>query len=89
MRTAKVPKEIIFQKVWESLCKRMDPETHLVRPSWLTMMREIGVCRQHISTATRHLMAQGRIRSVNVPCTNGECVDTYYEILDPSKPSKS
>ena len=46
MRRAKVPGEVVYQKVWESLCKRMDSETHLVHPSWLKMMREIHVCRQ-------------------------------------------
>ena len=49
MRRAKVPGEVVYQKVWESLCKRMDPGTHLVHPSWLTMMREIHVCRQRIA----------------------------------------
>ena len=49
MRRAKVPGEVVYQKVWASLCKRMDPETHLVHPSWLTMMREIHVCRQRIA----------------------------------------
>ena len=33
MRLAKVPGEVVCQKVWDSLCKRMDPKTHLVHMS--------------------------------------------------------
>ena len=29
MRPAKVPSEVVVRMVWESLCERMDPETHL------------------------------------------------------------
>lgn len=60
----------------------MDPKTRLVKPSWRTMMGEIGVCRQHISTATQLLKVQGRIREVIVPQADGDGVDAYYEILD-------
>ena len=67
MRRAKVPGEVVYQKVWESLCKRMDPETHLVHPSWLKMMREIHVCRQRIADVITDLKAQGRIAVVTVP----------------------
>lgn len=67
MRIAKVPGEVVTQKVWESLCNRMDPETHLVHPSWLTMMREIHVCRQRIADAIRGLKNQGKLRVVEVP----------------------
>ena len=34
MRIAKVLGEVVCQQVWVSLCERMDPETHLVRPAW-------------------------------------------------------
>ena len=30
MRPPRVPYEIVYQKVWASLCERMDPETHFV-----------------------------------------------------------
>jgi len=47
MRPAKVPGEVVYQKVWASLCERMDPETHRVRPSWLTMiMRSLDKVRR-------------------------------------------
>ena len=67
MRRAKVPGEVVYQKVWESLCKRMDPETHLVHPSWRTMMREIHVCRQRIADVITDLKTQGRIAVVTAP----------------------
>ena len=64
MRPAKVPSEVVVRMVWESLCERMDPETHLVRPSWLMMMRKIHVCRQRIADAVDVLKADGRIKVV-------------------------
>ena len=41
MRPAKVPGEVVYEKVWASLCARMDPSTRRVRPSWIQMMREV------------------------------------------------
>jgi len=82
MRIAKVPCEVVYQKVWASLCARMDPKTHLVRPSWLTMMREIHVCRQRIADAVRMLRDQGKIKSVDIPRQNGDGIDIFYEIVD-------
>ena len=67
MRPAMVPREVVYQKVWESLCKRMDPETHLVHSSWLKMMREIHVCRQRIADVITDLKTQGRIAVVTAP----------------------
>lgn len=64
MRPAKVPGEVVYAKVWASLCERMDPKTHLVYPSWLKMMREIHVCRQRIADAVDILKAEGRIKPV-------------------------
>lgn len=64
MRPAKVPSEVVVRMVWESLCECMDPETHLVRPSWLMMMRKIHVCRQRIADAVDVLKADGRIKVV-------------------------
>lgn len=65
--------------VWESLCERMDPKTRRVRPSWLTMMRKIHVCRQRISDAINILKAEGRIKVVEShrPGRNGK---TYLVI---------
>ena len=65
MRPAKVPGEVVVRMVWESLCERMDPETHLVRPSWLMMMREIHVCRQRIADAINLLKAEGKIEIID------------------------
>ena len=67
MRPAKVPGEVVYQKVWESLCKRMDPKTHLVRPSWIKMMRDIHVCRQRIADVITDLKAAGKIAVVTAP----------------------
>ena len=82
MRPAKVPSEVVVRMVWESLCERMDPETHLVRPSWLMMMRKIHVCRQRIADAVDVLMADGRIKVVEKHETgrNGMYLVIYYEV---------
>ena len=65
MRPAKVPGEVVVRMVWESLCERMDPETHLVRPSWLMMMRKIHVCRQRNADAINLLKAEGKIEIID------------------------
>ena len=65
MRPAKVPREVVERLVWESLCERMDPKTHLVRPSWLAMMRKIHVCRQRIADAINLLKAEGKIEIID------------------------
>ena len=82
MRPAKVPGEVVYQKVWDSLCKRMDPETHLVHPSWLTMMREIGVCRQRIADAITGLKAEGKLEVVTMPRKGGKKgqLEYWYEV---------
>lgn len=82
MRPAKVPGEVVYQKVWDSLCKRMDPKTHLVHPSWLTMMREIGVCRQRIADAITGLKAEGRLEVVTAPRKGGKKgeIEYWYEV---------
>ena len=83
MRRAMVPREVVYQKVWESLCKRMDPKTHLVRPSWLTMMREIHVCRQRIANVITDLKAEGKIAVVTAPRKDGRKgeIEYWYEVL--------
>ena len=82
MRPAKVPKGVVYQMVWDSLCKRMDPETHLVRPSWLTMMREIHVCRQRIADVITDLKTEGKIEVVTVPRKGGKKgqLEYWYEV---------
>ena len=82
MRPAKVPSEVVVRMVWESLCERMDTETHLVRPSWLMMMRKIHVCRQRIADAVDVLKADGRIKVVEKHETgrNGMYLVIYYEV---------
>ena len=82
MRRAKVPNEVVHKMVWESLCRRMDPETHRVRPSWIALMREVGVCRQRIANAIRDLKAEGRIDVVMVPRTgkDAKTCDYFYEV---------
>ena len=82
MRPAKVSSEVVERMVSESLCERMDPETHLVRPSWLTMMRKIHVCRQRIADAIDSLKADGRIKVVEKHETGryGTTLVIYYEV---------
>ena len=64
MRMAKIPSEIVCQRVWASLCERMDPETHLVRPAWKDMMRNVGICRQRLADAVNSLKGEGKIEVV-------------------------
>ena len=82
MRPAKVPSEVVVRMVWESLCERMDPETHLVRRSWLMMMRKIHVCRQRIADAVDVLKADGRIKVVekHERGRNRMYLVIYYEV---------
>ena len=85
MRLAKVPGEVVVRKVWASLGERMDPKTHLVRPGWLTMMREIHVCRQRIADAVNLLKAEGKIEIVDekVRKRNRDWFVRYYRLLKP------
>ena len=80
MRPPRVPYEIVCQKVLASLCERMDPETHLVRPIWKKLMREIGTSRQAISVAVNNLKAAGKIESVDEKVRKGnrDWIVTYY-----------
>ena len=64
MRIAKIPSEVVYQRVWASLCERMDQETHLVLPEWKLLMRKVGVCRQRIADAVNSLKAEGKIEVV-------------------------
>ena len=72
MRIAKIPGEVVCQQVWASLCERMDPKTHLVRPAWKDMMRKIGVCRQRIADAVNILKAGGKIEVVEDRVRKGD-----------------
>ena len=72
MRIAKIPGEVVCQQVWASLCERMDPETHLVRPEWKGMMRRIGVCRQRIADAVNSLKQAGKIEVVEERVRRGK-----------------
>ena len=82
MRPPRVPYEIVYQKVWASLCERMDPETHLVRPQWKKMMREIGTSRQAISVAVNCLKAAGKIEVVDEKVRKGnrDWIVFYYRV---------
>lgn len=82
MRPPRVPYEIVYQKVWASLCERMAPETHLVRPQWKKMMREIGTSRQAISVAVNNLKAEGKVEVVDEKVRNGnrDWIVTHYRV---------
>ena len=84
MRIAKIPGPVVVEKVMESLLRRMNPETRMVIPSFKTLMREVGVCRQRIADAVRILKDRGRIVAIDVPhVVNGrKIVDVYYEIKE-------
>ena len=82
MRIAKIPGEVVYQRVWTSLCERMDPKTHLVRPDWKVMMRKVGVCRQRIADAVNSLKAKGKIEVVEerVRRGNRDWIVFYYRV---------
>ena len=84
MRRAKIPSEIVEQKVLESLRRRADPVTRRVYPSWRLMMREIGVCRQRIADAINCLKASGQISVIIVPPPEGsnKRPGYCYELFD-------
>ena len=84
MRIAKVSGEEVYRQVWASLCERMDPETHLVRPAWKDMMRKIGVCRQRIADAVNSLKAEGKIEVVEkrVERHNRDWLVFYYRVQE-------
>ena len=81
MRKAKIPGQVVIEKIKESLLRRMDPETRRVELSYKTLMREIGVCRQRIADAVRILKDRGKIVVVEEPhIVDGQTVIyTYYE----------
>ena len=83
MRIAKIPGEVVHQRVWASLCERMDPETHLVLPDWKVMMRKIGVCRQRIADAVNSLKAEGKIEVVEEKVRKGnrDWIVFYYRVV--------
>ena len=82
MRPPRVPYEIVCQKVWASLCERMDSETHLVRPQWKKLMREIGTTRQAIANAVKNLKDTGKIEVVEerVRKGNRDWIVIYYRV---------
>ena len=82
MRPPRVPYEIVYQKVWASLCERMDSKTHLVRPIWKKLMREIGTSRQAIAIAVKNLKATKKIEVVDEKVRKGnrDWIVTYYRV---------
>ena len=82
MRPPRVPYEIVCQKVWASLCERMDSKTHLVRPIWKKLMREIGTSRQAIAIAVKNLKATKKIEVVDEKVRKGnrDWIVTYYRV---------
>ena len=84
MRIAKIPAEVVEQKVLASLWRRADPVTRRVYPSWKIMMREIGVCRQRIADAINNLKAKGQISVLTVPPPEGSnrSTENFYELWD-------
>ena len=82
MRIAKIPGEVVYQRVWASLCERMDSETHLVLPDWKVMMRKIGVCQQRIADAVNSLKAEGKIEVVEERERKGnrDWIVFYYRV---------
>ena len=54
-------------QVLNSLERRMDPVTHMVRPDWNGMARELKVSRSTISRVIARLRNSGFIESIGTP----------------------
>jgi len=70
--------------ILESLKRRQDPETGLVKPGWKGMARELGVSCSTIARQMAGLRQCGAVESVIIQ-TSPESVDTFYRLHDLSR----
>ena len=72
------------EQVLRSLERRMDPQTHLVRPDWKMMARELHVSRTTISRVAACLKRSGFFESIYLPVRPGSRMKyTLYRITKP------
>ncbi len=71
----------IDNQVLNSLERRIDPATSMVRPNWKGMARELHVSRSTISRIVKRLRSSGVIESITVPVRPGsKILHVYYRI---------
>ena len=79
----------IDEQILSSLKRRMDPKTHLVRPDWKGMARELHVSRTTISRIVASLKRSGFFENIYLPVRPGSRIKyTLYRITDPRDDGK-
>ena len=79
-RPPKIPFDF-GQRIMESLRRRVDPKTGLVRPLTAHMALELGVSRSTVSRELRGLRQCGAFEVVDVR-VNPKQLTTYYRLKD-------
>ena len=59
-------------KIYDVLRRKMNPDTHMVRPQWKELARELAVSRSTISRVMPSLKAAGLIESMVVTSPRNE-----------------
>ena len=78
-RPPKIPWNLDYL-ILESLRRRINPKTGLVKPNWRGMAREFGVSRSTIARQMVFVYASGAIERVYVPITP-KVSRAYYRLL--------
>lgn len=76
-RPSKIPHDLGL-KILESLRRRVDPATGLVRPRWRFMAKELGVSRSTISREMIELYASGAYERIYTKV--GKISVCYYRL---------
>jgi len=77
-RPPKIPLNI-RALILQSLERRVDPATGLVKPDWKGMARELGVSRSTIARKMVGLRQCGAVESVSIP-TDTPFIVSYYRL---------
>ena len=87
-RPPKLPFDI-EEQILRSLERRLDPETHLVRPDWKGMTREFNISRSTLSRIIAGLKRSGFLESISAPARPGSKLNyVFYRITSPSDAAK-
>ena len=81
-RPPSVPFDLDTQ-IYDVLHRKMNPDTHMVRPQWKELARELGVSRSTISRVMPSLKSAGLIESVLVTSSkNAKFKYVLYKVND-------
>ena len=81
-RPPSVPFDLDTQ-IYDVLQRKMNPDTHMVRPQWKELARELGVSRSTISRVMPSLKSAGLIESVVVTSPkNAKYKYVLYKVND-------